>query len=100
MGSAVYVSPLFPKSEDSYGKCLKFKYKMVGAGMKSLTIYQEMPYGFDKQPIWTDEASGLTRYMWHYGQTSISTISSFRVSNIKTKIIIMIKTLKITIHER
>ena len=80
MSTAVYVSPLLAKSDDSYGKCLKFKYKIVGPGAKSLTIYQEMSYGFGKQPIWTDDVRG-PGYMWQFGQTSISTISSFMVSN-------------------
>ena len=78
--TAVFVSPLLPKSEKSFGKCLRFKYKMVGPGLKSLMIYQEMPYGFERQPIWLDEA-GVPSNMWHYGQTSISTTSTFRVSN-------------------
>ena len=78
--TAVYVSPVLSKSKESYGKCLKFKYKIVGPGAKSLTIYQEMPYGFERQPIWAAEAGGIPSYMWHYGQTSISTISNFRVS--------------------
>lgn len=76
--TAVYVSPVVSKSKQSYGKCLKFKYKIVGPGARSLTIYQEMPYEFERQPIWADEA-GVPSYMWHYGQTPISTISSFRV---------------------
>ena len=80
MSSALYVSPLLAKSEDSYGKCLKFKYQIVGPGAKSLTIYQEMPYGFGKQAIWTDDVRGPGD-LWQSGQTSISTISSFRVSN-------------------
>ena len=80
MSTAVYVSPVLAKSKDSYGKCLKFKYKIVGPGARSLTIYQEMPYGYGRQPIWTDDVR-RPGYMWQYGQTSISTISSFRVSN-------------------
>lgn len=76
----MYVSPLFAKSKDSYTKCLKFKYKIVGPGARSLTIYQEMPYGYGRQPIWTDDVR-RPGDMWQYGQTSISTISSFRVSN-------------------
>lgn len=80
MSTAVYVSPLLAKSKQSYGKCLKFKYKIVGPGARSLTIYQEMPYGFGRQPVWTDEDRGPSN-MWQYGQTSISTISSIRVSN-------------------
>ncbi|XP_078375556.1 uncharacterized protein LOC144658924 [Oculina patagonica] len=78
--AAVYVGPVLSKSKESYGKCLKFKYKIVGPGARSLTIYQEMPYGFEKQPIWTHEAACVPSYMWHYGQTHISTISSFRLS--------------------
>lgn len=80
MSTAVYVSQWLAKSKDSYGKCLKFKYKIVGPAARSLTIYQEMPSGFGRQPIWTYDVRG-PGYMWQYGQTSISTISSFRVSN-------------------
>jgi len=84
MSTAGYVSPLLAKSKDSYGKCLKFKYKIVGPGARALTFYQEMPSGFGRQPIWTDDARG-SGYMWQYGQTSISTISSFRVSDIELR---------------
>lgn len=80
ISSAVYLSPLLAKSKDSYGKCLKFKYQIVGPGAKSLTIYQEMLYGFGKQAIWTDDVKGPGD-LWQLGQTSISTVSSFRVSN-------------------
>lgn len=76
---AVYVSPVFSKSKDAYGKCLNFKYKFVGPGARSLTFFQEMPYGFERQPIWSDE-TGVPSNVWRYGQTSISTVSRFRVS--------------------
>lgn len=81
---AVFVSPLFPKSNESYGKCLKFKYKFVGPGATSLRIYQKMDYGYPRQPIWAQDASGGLSDIWHYAQTSISTISSFRVRKLVT----------------
>ena len=79
--TATFVSPWLPKSEKAFGKCLRFKYKMVGRGVKSLKIYQETQYGFERQPIWADgKGAGFSSSLWHYGQTSISTTSIFRVS--------------------
>ena len=79
--AAAFVSPWLPKSEKSFGKCLRFKYKMVGRGVKSLKIYQETPHGFERQPIWVDfDGAGLSSSSWHYGQTSISATSILRVS--------------------
>ena len=79
--TATFVSPWLPKSEKAFGKCLRFKYKMVGRGVKSLKIYQETQYGFERQPIWDDgKGAGFSSSLWHYGQTSISTTSIFRVS--------------------
>lgn len=79
--AAAFVSPWLPKSEKSFGKCLRFKYKMVGRGVKSLKIYQETPHGFERQPIWVDfDGAGLSSSSWHYGQTSISATSILRLS--------------------
>lgn len=79
LSTAIIVSPMFPKSNESYGKCLKFKYKLVGPGAKSLMIYQELDYGYARQPIWIEDAVDLPSDIWHYGQTSVTSISSFRV---------------------
>lgn len=79
--TAEFVSPWFSKSKESYGKCLRFKYKFIGPGASSLTIFQKMDYGSKRQTIWTEQAIGISSKSWHYGQTSISAISNFRVRN-------------------
>ena len=76
-GAAIYESPWYNPSEDWYGSCLKFKYKLQGPGAKSLRLYQKLPYDFVKQPIWVDYNS--TDNVWKHGQVSLTTVSRYQV---------------------
>ena len=75
--AAIYESPWYNRSEDWYGSCLKFKYKLHGPGAKSLRLYQKLPYDFVKQPIWVDYNS--TDNVWKHAQVSLTTVSRYKV---------------------
>lgn len=77
LGTVIYVSPWYDRSEDWYGRCLKFKYKFSGSGARALWIYQKLDYYFDKIPIWV--ANDKSNTSWRYGQVSITTVSRYQV---------------------
>ena len=70
-------SPWYNRSADGYGKCLKFRYMLLGAGNNSLRLYQIDDIFSRERPIWQDESGGDDS--WRYGQVSVSGVTDHQV---------------------
>lgn len=70
-------SPWYNRSADGYGKCLKFRYMLLGAGKNSLRLYQIDDIFSRERRIWQDESIGDN--FWRYGQVSISGVTQHQV---------------------
>ena len=70
-------SPWYNRSADGYGKCLKFRYMILGAGNNNLRLYQINSNFSRESPIWQDESTGDDS--WQYGQVSVSGVTEHQV---------------------
>lgn len=74
--SAILVSPLYNRSRDWYGDCLKFRYMLRGPGKKTLSIYWKTKT-YREIPIWISNRN--TGRNWLYGQVPLNSLSEFQV---------------------
>lgn len=80
--STTIVSPWFDRSNQEYGKCMRFRYLIQGHG-SNVQIFQSV-FGDEmgKKRIWMDE--NRMKAVWNYGQISIAAVSKSQVNQIFT----------------
>lgn len=75
---ATIESPRYERSSSSSKRCLKFRYKIWGAGARSLKIYQELDdKEYTKRPIWMVKNSEGSR--WKDGEIPIVAQTAYKV---------------------
>lgn len=81
-GVAVLESPMYNRSAKGYGKCLRFRFLMFGAGAKTLEIHQ----GINANQIRVWKYTNNTVPHWRYGQMSFTSVLRSKVMNTTTTI--------------
>ena len=79
--SARLMSPWFNRSSSGHGKCVKFRFMLVGYGARSLRFVQNASESWylTPVPIWEEVRSGSVE--WQYGQVSITGTKRHQVGN-------------------
>ncbi|KAL9987313.1 hypothetical protein ACROYT_G001597 [Oculina patagonica] len=68
------MSSWFNRSTAGHGKCVKFRFMLVGDGARSLSFVQNASESWHVKPtpIWTGKGSRNDDSLWQYGQVSIT----------------------------
>ncbi|XP_022803754.1 uncharacterized protein LOC111341068 [Stylophora pistillata] len=78
-GQAELKSPWFNRSDVWHGKCVKFRFMLVGYGNQSLHFIQNVAQDLESPPIWAARNTDSSQ-LWQYGQVSITGTARHQLS--------------------
>ena len=79
--SALLMSPWFNRSDSGHGKCVKFRFMLVGYNDVALRFFQKTFENLTSTPIWEGRRSENGNILWQYGQVSITGTKEHQVWN-------------------